>query len=55
MDADGSAPLREKINRLRSELDTLSRAIKEEIDLQERWSSIPEQQNDEGVSSSGPD
>ena len=42
MENDRTKLLRDKITRLGSELDSLSRAIKDEIDLHDRWSRADE-------------
>jgi hypothetical protein len=47
MDADSPMPFREKISRLGAELDSLHRAIKEEIELHERWSSVTDHENED--------
>jgi hypothetical protein len=47
MDTDSPTPFREKISRLGAELDSLHRAIKEEIELHERWSSVTDRHETE--------
>jgi|GEM_PF-5872847 len=46
MDPDSPMPFREKIRRLGVELDSLHDAIKEEIEMHERWSPVTDGPDD---------